>query len=448
MIKNDTCGILTNAATSTREQLTGLSPALLSRTVTTAPNGETATVTRAFEPGTEIIAETAQTGGATPAVTRTLHGLPLETSDAISVTLYAYDGFGRAVSQAVLSAATGNTLSQTEIIFDTFGSAVTNTTAYGSLAAVTAAGHDLKGRAVSQTDALGGTVFSEYDETDNITAQWGAIYPVRYTYDTAIRKTAMRTYRDDNWTTAYPPLNDCDLTRWLYDDGSTRPAHLALDGKVLRSDDPFWDTHFPPWDYGCRCTVVPLTEEEAQQGKVYKGEDLPGDDPDGYRFNPRDLNRDPDDLRYGETVDLEVRLRNYGFPMDIAGAAVTLHARTNGMPEGSSFQIPGEALAGGVARVRVPVSEWVPWEFREGHYTLAVTQTKGRFTNANLPAETITRFCGTNCISLSTVILSRPSISRICPLWMPCVGFRNNARNLTPLGSLMKTRPNESSACQ
>jgi phage putative head morphogenesis protein, SPP1 gp7 family len=86
---------------------------------------------------------------------------------------------------------------------------------------------------------------------------------------------------------------------WRYvadGDSSTRPTHKALDGKVLRADDPFWDTHFPPWDYGCRCTVVPLTEEEAQQGKVYKGEDLPGAEPDAYRFNPRDLNRDPDDL--------------------------------------------------------------------------------------------------------------------------------------------------------
>lgn len=46
-------------------------------------------------------------------------------------------------------------------------------------------------------------------------------------------------------------------------DGRTRPSHAALDGKVLRRDDPFWDRFTPPWAYGCRCTVIPLTAEQA-----------------------------------------------------------------------------------------------------------------------------------------------------------------------------------------
>lgn len=81
------------------------------------------------------------------------------------------------------------------------------------------------------------------------------------------------------------------------------------------------------------------------------------------------------ELRHGETVDIEVRLQSYQAAMDISGASVVLHARTNGMPAGTSFQVVGEAHAAGVAAVRVPVSAWLPHDLTVGTYTLAVTQT-------------------------------------------------------------------------
>ena len=48
-------------------------------------------------------------------------------------------------------------------------------------------------------------------------------------------------------------------------DDDVRPSHRALDGKIFRIDDPFWKTHYPPWDWGCRCTVVQLGEKEARE---------------------------------------------------------------------------------------------------------------------------------------------------------------------------------------
>ena len=39
-------------------------------------------------------------------------------------------------------------------------------------------------------------------------------------------------------------------------DSRTRPLHRSWDGTIRRIDDAFWDTHYPPNGWGCRCTVI------------------------------------------------------------------------------------------------------------------------------------------------------------------------------------------------
>jgi SPP1 gp7 family putative phage head morphogenesis protein len=54
----------------------------------------------------------------------------------------------------------------------------------------------------------------------------------------------------------------------LYDavnDSRTRPSHAAMDGLVVRYDDPILNTWRPPCGYQCRCRVIPLTDAMAQQ---------------------------------------------------------------------------------------------------------------------------------------------------------------------------------------
>lgn len=54
---------------------------------------------------------------------------------------------------------------------------------------------------------------------------------------------------------------------WRYNsaqDAHVRDSHRALDGVVLPHDDPFWTTHWPPWDYGCRCTTVGLSRSDVE----------------------------------------------------------------------------------------------------------------------------------------------------------------------------------------
>lgn len=45
-------------------------------------------------------------------------------------------------------------------------------------------------------------------------------------------------------------------------DARVRPAHKAMNGKVMRYDDPFWKTSYPPNGFNCRCTVRSLSQTE------------------------------------------------------------------------------------------------------------------------------------------------------------------------------------------
>ena len=53
----------------------------------------------------------------------------------------------------------------------------------------------------------------------------------------------------------------------LYDainDSRVRPSHLAMDGTIRRWNDPWWKTHSPPCGFRCRCSLISLSEEQAQ----------------------------------------------------------------------------------------------------------------------------------------------------------------------------------------
>lgn len=62
--------------------------------------------------------------------------------------------------------------------------------------------------------------------------------------------------------------NADDRPYWQYIailDGKTRPSHRAMNGKVLRYDDPFWGAFYPPNGWGCRCRVKALSGSNLQR---------------------------------------------------------------------------------------------------------------------------------------------------------------------------------------
>jgi len=51
------------------------------------------------------------------------------------------------------------------------------------------------------------------------------------------------------------------LTYQTAGDAAVRPEHAAWDGITRPVDDPFWDEHYPPNDFGCRCIVIQVRSE-------------------------------------------------------------------------------------------------------------------------------------------------------------------------------------------
>ena len=76
-----------------------------------------------------------------------------------------------------------------------------------------------------------------------------------------------------------------------------RPEHLAWAGVVLPVDDAFWNTHFPPNGWGCKCSVRQITrfERDRLQGQ------------DGYLFDaPATPTRVFENRRTGEVTQVPV----------------------------------------------------------------------------------------------------------------------------------------------
>ncbi|ROL56466.1 phage head morphogenesis protein [Bacteroidetes/Chlorobi group bacterium ChocPot_Mid] len=80
---------------------------------------------------------------------------------------------------------------------------------------------------------------------------------------------------------------------WMYNailDGNTRPSHRALHGKVYRADDPIWDKIYPPNDWNCRCSVIPLDDSDLEEMglKVEEASSLPKSFKigEGWDYNP------------------------------------------------------------------------------------------------------------------------------------------------------------------
>lgn len=79
-------------------------------------------------------------------------------------------------------------------------------------------------------------------------------------------------------------------------DDRVRPEHQRWDLMVLPVDHPWWNTHYPPNDWGCRCTVRTLSREQMESEGLSPAEEAPD-------LNPSErVNTDTGEI-YGEVPE-------------------------------------------------------------------------------------------------------------------------------------------------
>ena len=92
------------------------------------------------------------------------------------------------------------------------------------------------------------------------TVQLGSPRRLRVIFETNMQTS----YAAGHWAQIQQTKNDAPFLMYeAVNDANTRPEHAAWDGLVLRADDPWWQTHYPPNDWGCRCGVIQLSADQA-----------------------------------------------------------------------------------------------------------------------------------------------------------------------------------------
>ena len=137
---------------------------------------------------------------------------------------------------------------------------------------------DLRG-AVQAAIEDGETLASFRNRFDGIVAKHGWSYNGGRDWRTrVIYGTNLRTsYAAGRWQQLQAVRRSRPYWRYRHSPASVTPRerHVEWDGLVLRADDPWWRTHYPPNGWGCNCYVEALSEREVKR----LGKDEPDEAP-------------------------------------------------------------------------------------------------------------------------------------------------------------------------
>jgi SPP1 gp7 family putative phage head morphogenesis protein len=82
-----------------------------------------------------------------------------------------------------------------------------------------------------------------------------------------LRTHGFQAFQAAQWETAQADADTTHLQYLTMEDDNVRDSHAALNGIVLPKDDPFWQKHYPPWDWGCRCMVRTMNPDQVAEEK-------------------------------------------------------------------------------------------------------------------------------------------------------------------------------------
>jgi len=94
-----------------------------------------------------------------------------------------------------------------------------------------------------------------------VSAQLGSDRRLKTIYDTNLRSA----YQEGRWERAQASTAHPYLMYRVGPSKSHRKEHLAWDGLVLPKDDPWWNSHYPPNGWGCKCWTMAVSEARKQK---------------------------------------------------------------------------------------------------------------------------------------------------------------------------------------
>ncbi|MDA8258331.1 MAG: phage minor head protein [Betaproteobacteria bacterium] len=157
--------------------------------------------------------------------------------------------------------------------------------------------------AVDRAISEGKSIQAFRKDFDAIVDKHGWSYRGEYNWRT---RTIYRT----NMATSYAAgrlaqLNDGGFTHWMYRHSdsvvSPRPLHVSWNKLALPADDPWWNSHYPPNGWGCKCYVVGVSRAAGERigGRFEPAQD-DGVEPDG---RPKGIDKGWDYQPGATTVD-------------------------------------------------------------------------------------------------------------------------------------------------
>lgn len=96
---------------------------------------------------------------------------------------------------------------------------------------------------------------------EEVNAQLGSDRRLKTIYDTNLRSAYQKAQYERTMASDLHPY----LMYRVGNSAHHRPQHLAWDGLILPKDDPFWDKHLPPNEYGCKCYTRAISESRKQR---------------------------------------------------------------------------------------------------------------------------------------------------------------------------------------